>query len=92
VPNAIPLRIDPDVQALAVASDTVTLQLIAPRAYPPGQPLQLTLLPDGQPPVSLAARSIGSKRRTDEQFDVRVRLINLGRGAREALARSFAVG
>jgi hypothetical protein len=88
--HAIPLKIAPDVEGIAVASDAVTLQLVAAKSFPPGQPLQLTLMVEGQEPLPLAARSIGSKRRTDEQFDVRVRLINLDRVTRETLTRVFS--
>jgi hypothetical protein len=39
--------------------------------------------------VQLAARSIGSKRRDEHWFEVRVRLINLRKDAREALERAW---
>jgi hypothetical protein len=60
------------------------LRLRSPKAFPPGQPLTLQLPPD----ITLEARAIGSKRSGDAGFELRVRLINLRKDAREALERA----
>jgi hypothetical protein len=65
------------------------LTLRSPKPFPPGQPLSLLLSPDGAS-VRLDARSIGSKRRDEIWFEVRVRLINLRKDAREALEHAWA--
>jgi hypothetical protein len=75
--------------ATAVESDAITLELHAPKAFPPGKPLACVLWPGTPEAVSLAARCIGSKRREDGTFAVRVRLVNLARTARETLLREF---
>ena len=62
----------------------LVLRLRSPKAFPPGQPLTLQLPPD----ITLEARAIGSKRLDDESFELRVRLINLRKDAREALERA----
>lgn len=64
------------------------LTVVCGRAYPPGRPLSLRLqMADG--PVSLSARCIGSRRTSEERFDVRMRLTNLTRAARVALEARF---
>jgi hypothetical protein len=65
--------------------------LVAPRAYAPGAPLRLdALLADGELP--LEAKCLGSKRRPDGRFDVRIRWINLRRTDRERLAGQLGDG
>jgi hypothetical protein len=62
--------------------------LSSPKAFPPGQPLVFTLRDSG---LQLQARSIGSKRSPGaEHFELRVRIINVRREAREALAQAWA--
>lgn len=73
----------------AVAHDGELLAVVLPKAFPPGKPLELALaLPDGSLP--LTCRCIGSKLRADGQFDVRLRLTNLRREARDKLRAAFA--
>ena len=87
----IPLRIG-ELQGVALHSDAVTMTFTAPKAFPPGQPLQLVLWPDTPEALALALRAIGSKRRGDDgTFEVRARLINLARPAREKLLEAFGV-
>jgi hypothetical protein len=62
------------------------LTLKAPKAFPPGQPLQFTLADTG---VQLQARAIGSKR-VEDAFEIRVRLINVRRETREALEAAWS--
>jgi hypothetical protein len=71
-----------------VSHDGDRASLVSPTAFAPGQPLTFdALLDDG--PLALEARTLGSKKREDGRFDVRVRLINLSRDRRERLARAF---
>ena len=64
------------------------LAAVSDRPHAPGAPIRTTVvLPDG--PLSIDARSIGSKRRDDGTFDVRMRLINLRREDRLRLERAF---
>ena len=82
------MRIGQDVEGFAVAYDGARLSFVAPKAFPPGQPLQFVLMvADGE--LALQARSIGSKRREDERFDVQARLVSVNRQARERLERAF---
>ncbi len=74
-----------DEPAEALELDDLVLSLVSPRAYAPGAPFTFTLeLREG--PLSLRAKTIGSKRREDGRFDVRARLMDLRRVDRERLA------
>jgi hypothetical protein len=64
------------------------LELICPRAFAPGQPMQLTVVAT-EPSFTLVGKSAGSKRRSDGAFDVRLRLHSLRREAREWLEQTF---
>jgi hypothetical protein len=88
-PQGIALRIGAELSGSALSFDGTRLQFVAPKAFPPGQPLQLTLLRDGAEPLSLSVRSVGSKRRDDGLFHVQARMISLSRETREALIRAF---
>ena len=67
------------------------LELICDLAHPPGRPLELTLqLPDAM--LTLNGKIIGSKRRDDGQYDVRLRLSSVRREQRAALEAAFAPG
>jgi hypothetical protein len=68
-----------------IAGLIVTLR--SPNAFPPGQPLEFTL---AESSLHLQARSIGSKRSASGDFELRVRLINLRKAAREALEAVWA--
>ena len=68
----------------ALSGLVVTLR--SPKAFPPGQPLDFVL---SAASLRLEARAIGS-RRSGEDFELRVRLINLRKDAREALERAWA--
>lgn len=61
------------------------LHVVLDRAFAPGKPtdLQLTL---GGDTLSLRGKSLGSKRREDDRFDVRLRMLSLRKGERAALA------
>jgi hypothetical protein len=85
----VPLHIG-KLEGVALHSDAVTMTFTAPKAFPPGQPLQLVLWPDTPDALPLALRAIGSKRVGDDgTFEVRARLINLARAARDRLLAAF---
>jgi hypothetical protein len=89
-PAGIPIHIADGIEGSASGCEAARLRFVAPKSFPPGQPLALTLQPSAAAPIALHARCIGSKRREDGQFDVQARLINLDRATREALAEAFA--
>jgi len=85
-----PLRIDNEHDGVATGCDATIIVFLAPKAFPPGQPLTLALWPGHERALSLAARSIGSKRLPDQRFEVRARLVNLSRDARLRLLDAFS--
>ena len=87
--NATPLRIGHELEGEAVAYDGARLQFVVPKAFPPGQPIEVTLLLSDSETLTLQLRSLGSKRRDDARFDVQARLVSLSRPARAALERAF---
>jgi hypothetical protein len=60
------------------------LALVLPRAFAPGAPIAFSAEVEGGA-IALHGKTIGSKRREDGRFDVRVRMTNLRRGDRERL-------
>jgi hypothetical protein len=88
--NELPLRIGTELSGAAVGCGPEVITFLSPKAFPPGQPLELTLLPDAHNALKLQARSIGSKLQADQRFEVRARLINLSRTAREQLSAAFS--
>ncbi len=87
---AIEMRIEGELSGMASACDGHVLWGSSPRAFPPGKPLTLELLP-GAAPLQLATRVIGSKRRDDGSFELRVRLVNLRKEARARLHELFSL-
>ena len=81
----IPARIATGDEAELLAIDGETIALVSPRAYAPGAPIELTALAEGGE-IPLRGKSLGSKRRPDARFDIRARLVNLTRDARERLS------
>jgi len=67
-----------------------TLSLLHGSAFPPGKPLSLVVALE--PPLELTGRTVGSKRQPDGRFLVRVRLTNLRKEHREALATRLSPG
>jgi hypothetical protein len=59
------------------------LTLVLARPYAPGAPLHFTV--EASTPLELTGKSLGSKRREDGRFTVRLRLTNLRRDERRAL-------
>jgi hypothetical protein len=86
----IKLRIEGSLLGSATACDTEVLVAISPKAFPPGKPLELVMILETED-LALSGRCIGSKKRDDAQFDLRVRLTNLRREAREKLVQAFTV-
>ncbi|MDH5676873.1 MAG: PilZ domain-containing protein [Myxococcales bacterium] len=60
------------------------LVAVGPRAYAPGQPLEMQLSGEGLE-LQLQGKSVGSRRREDGDFEVRIRVLNLRREQRQAL-------
>lgn len=86
--HAIPAKIDDKHEATVTACDDKLLSAIAPVALPPGRPMQVMLrLPEQE--LVLVGRCIGSKKRDEGGFTVRMRLTNLRREMREAILRNF---
>jgi hypothetical protein len=87
---AIPLRIEDELDGTATACDGHVLWATSPKAFPPGRPIELSLLPeDGE--LQLSVRAIGSKKRDDGSFELRVRLVNLRKEARLRLDALFSI-
>ncbi|HEX7478981.1 MAG TPA: hypothetical protein VF331_14340 [Polyangiales bacterium] len=87
---AIPTRIESEWSGTTTACDGHVLWAVSPKAFPPGQPVELVLLlDDGE--LELATRAIGSKKRDDGHFELRVRLVNLRKQARERLDTLFSI-
>lgn len=84
-----PLQIDNQHEGVAISCDATIIVFHAPKAFPPGQPVSLTLWPASDRPLALSARSIGSKLLQEQRFEVRARLVNLSRPAREHLVAAF---
>jgi hypothetical protein len=71
-------------KGLAIGMQGEILALVSPKAFAPGQPLSFRLAAD-HGGAEILGKSLGSKRRSDGLFDVRVRLINLHRSMRTLL-------
>lgn len=85
-----PLSLSFDDGALgrALGIEGEILRLVANAPFAPGQPLSFTLsLPEGT--IALQGKSLGSKRRPDDQFELRARLVSLRRADRERLQALF---
>jgi hypothetical protein len=69
--------------ALTVAGEV--LHIVIDRPYAPGAPISMTITrADGA--LGLRGKTIGSKRRDDGRFDVRLRLVSLSRTDRARLS------
>ena len=75
-----------DGEALGFAGKMLVCAL--PRAFAPGAPIELSVVA-GEEALALRGKSIGSRRREDGRFEVRMRLVNLRREHREALTRAL---
>ncbi len=61
------------------------LTAVAPSAFPPGKPMSFSVVLAENEVLALEGRSLGSRRRPDGRFDLRMRLVNLRREARDRL-------
>lgn len=75
-------------QGSAETLDREVLAMVLDCAFAPGAPLSIRTR--SEPPLSLDAKTIGSKRRPDGSFDVRARLVNVSRELRAQLQRLAA--
>ena len=74
--------------ALAGTAESWTGEVLvvsSPRAFAPGAPLRVEL-----GALTVEAKSLGSKKRDDGRFEVRLRAVNLRREQRLALDALFA--
>lgn len=86
--SALPVSIAGNLPGAVTNIADLVVTLRSPKAFPPGQPLEFLLTESG---LRFQSRSIGSKRLpASEEFELRVRLINLRRETREALAAAWA--
>ncbi len=69
-------------ELLAVEGSIATLR--SPRAFAPGSPMRFTAAFE-ETERCYEGRAIGSKRRADQTFEVRMRFVNLRREDRDAL-------
>lgn len=80
-----PVRVAGGGQGEAISFSGEVLHVVLERAFAPGAPLSLELA-HATGPLSLSGKTIGSKRREDGRFDVRLRLVSLRREEREKLS------
>lgn len=73
-----------------IAFDGRHFRFASPRAFAPGQPLNVVV--EVGSGFSLELKSLGSARQADGKFEVRARATTLSRPAREALLAGFARG
>lgn len=72
-----------------VALEGEVIAAVFPRAFAPGAPVKMEAAL-GEASHSVEGKTIGSRRRDDGRFDVRLRAINLRRETREALVQALA--
>ena len=78
------LRLESGQVAVGLSFDGNLLKLTSPVAFAPGSPIRFK--PAGEHgDRNFEGRVLGSKRVQDEQFEVRLRLVNLRREERELL-------
>ena len=78
------LRLEDGASGEAIRLDGEVLEVVLPRALAPGAPARMELDAGGEP-IPIEGKTIGSKRRDDGRFDVRLRLVNLRRDHRAQL-------
>ena len=69
-------------------SDNI-LTAVAPSAFPPGRPMSFSVVLAEDEVLALEGRSLGSRKRSDGRFDMRMRLVNLRREARDRLTQAL---
>ena len=78
------VRVDQGGEGEAISLTGEVLEVVIDRPYAPGAPVRLRLA-RGDGEMTLEGRTIGSKRRSDARFDVRLRLVSLTREQRANL-------
>jgi SsrA-binding protein len=87
-PVRLPARTQGGDALSLIAFDGKHFRFVSPRAFAPGQPLNVRI--DLARGVFLELKSLGSVRRAEGDFEVRARATTLSRSAREALLSGFA--
>ena len=87
----VALRFGEALHGEGVAFEGNLLHAISPVAFAPGRPLEIEADVSGSH-FSFRAKSLGSKRRPDERFDVRLRPVNLRREQKQALLQALSSG
>jgi hypothetical protein len=72
------------------AFDGKQFALISAKAYAPGQPIVLTV--ELVPPCTLELKSLGSKKRSDDRFDVKARAMTLAKPTRDRIVEALDGG
>lgn len=75
-----------EAEALHIEGNVLTL--ISPRAYAPGSPIRFSASIEGED-KTFEGRTVGSKRRDEDLFQVRLRFVGLRRSDRELLQRTL---
>jgi hypothetical protein len=81
---SVPIELDVEGEGEALRLEGEVLVTVLARAFAPGAPVSFRATIDGQA-IRLQAKTIGSKKRDDGRFDVRLRLTNLRREHRARL-------
>jgi hypothetical protein len=85
---SVALRLEgSDGVAELLSFDGKVFTMASPDAFAPGAPVRLRATLDGEE-RPIEGRCLGSRRRDDGRFEVRLRLINLRRADRVALERA----
>jgi hypothetical protein len=82
--NTVDVRFGDGSEGRALALEKTVLRAVGDNAYAPGRPLELVLQLDGEA-VEVRGKAIGSKKRDDGRFDLRIRLVDLRRDDRGRL-------
>lgn len=82
------LRFESGQDGVGLAFDGNLMTLTSPVAFAPGSPIRFTSVGE-HGHRSFEGRALGSKRLEGEQFEVRLRLVNLRRENRELLLRAL---
>jgi len=83
---SVPVTLEGGEGGRGEAFDGEVLACVFERALPPGAPVGIRLdLGERERELSLRGKSLGSRRRPDGTFGVRLRLLSLRRAEREAL-------
>lgn len=82
------LRLEGGQDAVGLAFDGNLMTLMSPAAFAPGSPIRFSATGE-HADRNFEGRALASKRLEGEQFEVRLRLVNLRREDRELLLRAL---